>query len=112
MELIKRIKALEKLFAREKNFPKKEDAAILMAVKSLGALATALKKYLEKTAGSRKLKLQYKDDASRAVDVADGFFKNFPSMLGIYKLPGDIVEADLLPLVKKVIKSGAAVHAI
>lgn len=44
--------------------------------------------------------------------AADGFLLNFLTMLGIPKVPADLVEADLLPIVKKLITVGPDVKKI
>ncbi len=56
----------------------------------------------------RKLRLNY----SGAAEARRWFTTVFPSMLGIYKAPGELVEADLLPLVRQVITTSPAVHRV
>ena len=74
-------------------------------VQELNAQANSMRTYVQKIKASRDFLLEYNTDAN----LQNAFQLHFPSMLGIYKSPDDVQEADLLGLVKQVITTNAAV---
>jgi hypothetical protein len=91
---------------------KKVELRMLKAVANLAKEAEKVKTYLETQVTSTKLRIQYKTPGLRQAQVEDAFFKNFPGMLGIYKLPADLLAADLLPVVSQVVTTTPAVVKI
>jgi hypothetical protein len=95
-DLVARVNKLNEIIAKADEYVADPAGGTIAPVHAMKARSNDRKRYYERCAASDKLKINYRA-ASMLDDVRNLFVKYLPGLLGIYKLPNDIGEADLKP---------------